>query len=919
MKKFTAITVFLITSLLFSRFIFSQVSIDSKLTEALQNNAGLVEVIVTFKGNNPPSAEQINLLSSLGITSGITFNSLPIAGVLANAAQVEALSKSSMVRSLYLNHQLEYYNYNETALTGVDRLKSDKTITSLNKGMPVSGKGIGVLINDSGVDGTHNDLKYGTHLVQNVLGSTNLHAVDELLPVTYVEGVPNTDNNSGHGTHCAGTVGGTGAQSAGKYEGVAPGAHLLGYGSGAVLFVLDGIGGFDYAITHQSQYGIRVITNSWGSSGSFDPNDPVNVASKAAYDRGIVVLFAAGNSGPGEDTNTPYAAPWVITIAAGDKDGKLADFSSRGLKDQKYDFTYDGQVWHYENRPTVTAPGVDVISTRAIAPVPLLGDDTGIEPAYVAYYTTMSGTSMATPHAAGIVALMLEANPSLNPDEVKAILQRTATNMPGYESWEVGAGYINAYAAVDNSFRNAEFGSTVNAFKTFNSNAQFDNTIISFTVDYNPVAQLSATENKFNFSVPEGTTVLNARVDGVGILGETGNPINLILIDPNGVEYGSGISLLFAIEYERTVSVANPPAGDWVLEVRGLRGDPLNPTNGISLPENVEGYIKLSKALGFTGLNDISGNPAESSIKLAVSRHLVDGYPDGTFRPNDPLTRFDFAQYLVMGQAVRQFLPLDGSTSFNDITSSQKLIIESVTNRGAALRDRFHRQRGVMLRSGAGKFSPGASMVRYSLAYSLVQALGLEDSAVARNGKPVTINFNGETIAIDDANQIPSGFEGYVQVALNLNLINAYFTLEQGPFDLQPEIHASFKPLQIIRRAEFAVIITRTHNQWTAGTFAKQNGENEVDLKPLTYSLEQNFPNPFNPSTSINFAIPQDGLVTLEIYNAIGEKVITLINEVKTAGNYEVNFDAAGLSSGMYIYKLTAGNFVQTRKMTMLK
>lgn len=87
----------------------------------------------------------------------------------------------------------------------------------------------------------------------------------------------------------------TGAKSAGKYMGVAPGANLIGYGSGAALFVLDGLGGFDYGITNQFLYGIRVITNSWGTSGTFDPYDPINIASKLAYDRSIVVLFAAGN------------------------------------------------------------------------------------------------------------------------------------------------------------------------------------------------------------------------------------------------------------------------------------------------------------------------------------------------------------------------------------------------------------------------------------------------------------------------------------------------------------------------------------------------------------------------------------------------------------------------------------------------
>ncbi|RZK27769.1 MAG: peptidase S8, partial [Hymenobacter sp.] len=250
---------------------YGQAVVDPELRAAFRTSP-LAEVVVTFNGDGAPQLPQLNVLKQLGISTGITFRALPIAGVIATASQVEALAKSPVVRSLYINKQLDYYNYHDTNLTGVRRLRNDKDVTARNGGTPVSGRGVGVLINDSGVDGTHDDIKLGTHLVQNTLGSTNLHNLNAMLPVTYLEGVPNTDNNSGHGTHCAGTVGGNGARSSGKYEGVAPGASLLGYGSGGALLVLDAIGGFDYALTHQFQYNIRVISNSFGSSGAFNPD-----------------------------------------------------------------------------------------------------------------------------------------------------------------------------------------------------------------------------------------------------------------------------------------------------------------------------------------------------------------------------------------------------------------------------------------------------------------------------------------------------------------------------------------------------------------------------------------------------------------------------------------------------------------------
>jgi spore coat protein A len=86
------------------------------------------------------------------------------------------------------------------------------------------------------------------------------------------------------------------------------------------------------------------------------------------------------------------------------------------------------------------------------------------------------------------------------------------------------------------------------------------------------------------------------------------------------------------------------------------------------------------------------------------------------------------------------------------------------------------------------------------------------------------------------------------------------------------------------------------------------------------FSLEQNYPNPFNPSTAINFSVPEENtLVSLKIYNSLGQEVGTLINQVVPAGNHEVQFDASGLSSGVYFYTLSAGNFVESKKMTLMK
>jgi hypothetical protein len=96
--------------------------------------------------------------------------------------------------------------------------------------------------------------------------------------------------------------------------------------------------------------------------------------------------------------------------------------------------------------------------------------------------------------------------------------------------------------------------------------------------------------------------------------------------------------------------------------------------------------------------------------------------------------------------------------------------------------------------------------------------------------------------------------------------------------------------------------------------------ENEDDLgTPKEFSLTQNFPNPFNPSTTIRYGLPNRSHVTLSVFNTLGQSVSTLVNGEQEAGYHEVKFDGSGLSSGVYFYRIGTGSFVQTRKFLLLK
>ena len=96
-------------------------------------------------------------------------------------------------------------------------------------------------------------------------------------------------------------------------------------------------------------------------------------------------------------------------------------------------------------------------------------------------------------------------------------------------------------------------------------------------------------------------------------------------------------------------------------------------------------------------------------------------------------------------------------------------------------------------------------------------------------------------------------------------------------------------------------------------------GVNDKPYSVFNYKLEQNYPNPFNPTTNIRFQIPESGMVTLKVYNILGKEVATLVKEERSAGSYEVEFDASSLPSGVYFYQLKAGSFIKTNKMILLK
>jgi serine protease AprX len=273
-----------------------------------------------------------------------------------------------------------------------------------------TGKGVKVALVDTGIDGTHPDLKGRiTEFKDFVLGKTTAY------------------DDFGHGTHCAGIIGGSGAASNGKYKGMAPevtyiGIKVLGKdGSGSLDNILAGI---NYAAKTDA----RIISMSLGSN---DHSQAMDDAVTNAVAAGKIVVCAAGNSGPNAKTvGCPADTPNALTVGATDKSDNIASFSSRGP-------TKDGRV-----KPDVSAPGKDIISTRATG----TNDGKAID----TYYLSMSGTSMACPMVSGIVADLLQKKPDLTPAQVKDILEKTAKRLgSGVPNNNYGYGRVSVINAIN--------------------------------------------------------------------------------------------------------------------------------------------------------------------------------------------------------------------------------------------------------------------------------------------------------------------------------------------------------------------------------------------------------------------------------------------------------------------------------------
>jgi serine protease AprX len=415
--------------------------LDTELTRRSndrRNASELTRVIVTLlPGAQLPSEfKRYSRNTSLNLINGEVLD-------LPNNVLARMAAHPSVFRVHY-DRPTHSHNYRTAVTVGA---------RTVQESLGYTGAGIGIAVIDSGIASWHDDLTNTTAKLYPYGNQRVAKFVD------FVNGRSLPYDDNGHGSHVAGTIAGNGRDSNGEKAGIAPGASIVSLkvldasGQGTISRIISALG---WIAVNATTYNIRVVNMSVGANIHESYwTDPLTLSTKKLTDMGITVVVAAGNLGKNSAGKLQYGgitapgnAPWVLTVGASStmgtltrNDDEVASFSSAGPS-----------YLDFEAKPDLVAPGVSTASlavpgstfyvTKPDALLdgkPKLGSKA---------YLSLSGTSMAAPVVAGTVALMLQANPKLTPNLIKALLQYTAQQYPGYNALRQGAGFLNTLGAV---------------------------------------------------------------------------------------------------------------------------------------------------------------------------------------------------------------------------------------------------------------------------------------------------------------------------------------------------------------------------------------------------------------------------------------------------------------------------------------
>lgn len=420
--------------------------IDPALKALLPQVDAPISVIVQKTGSGP---EAEALVESLGGRVLKTWTIIPAFLAEMSAEAVQRLAGSGMVRWISYNSPLQTQEREQREPEWVSfGTTYNYTIGAANAwSAGFQGQGVTVAVVDSGINGSLSDFNtkwFSWEPASRIVAHESF--VDLLNASTFSAQPEDTEDGFGHGTHVAGIIGSNGVSSLGLYMGVAPKVNLVNLRVGnarGMAHEADMVSALQWIYDHHQEHNIRVVNVSINSATPQSYHvSPLNAALEILWFNGIVVVTSAGNNGEGSDNGILYPPandPFVITVGAADDKGNWYPWDDIICPFSAYGTTESGFA-----KPELVAPGAHIIG--------LLSDPNSTiarehpEAVVGGSFLQLSGTSMAAAVTSGAVALLLQAQPYLNPDQVKYRLMATARAMGQTGS---GAGMLNVWSAIN--------------------------------------------------------------------------------------------------------------------------------------------------------------------------------------------------------------------------------------------------------------------------------------------------------------------------------------------------------------------------------------------------------------------------------------------------------------------------------------
>ncbi len=726
-------------------------------------------------------------------------------------------------------------------------------------------------------------------------------------------GLPNTPTNASHGTHTAGTAAAVTNNSIGVAS-ISWNCTLMPVNTASpsndrsVAFGYDGIA---YAAAN----GADVINCSWGAAGTGSSleQDVINFA----HANGALVVAAAGNNSTNNDISPHFPSNYNHVLSVG---------ATNKTSDAKASFS------HYGVTVDVFAPGSSILST--------FPNDN--------YSSFFSGTSMASPLAAGLAGLVKTLHPEFTPDQLREQIRVTSDPIdnanPGFVGL-LGKGRINAFRAVtefsnpairilDVRFTDSGGDGVIDAGETVDLDVDFINYLsaasqVNFTLiaqdnnititgqnaGFSSLATNEVQTATFQFSIAAGVAdgyTLRFYTDIASGIYSDRDFFSLTVTPPRFVTHNTG-----------TVQTSITTEGN--IGFTGFAGTP-----GVGFVHDGNGYLFEGGLLIGTGPATISdcvrgpdGGTQDNDFAPAANEELVITSPGEFTSEEGSILLTDSLAANILGLSVLQ-------KSFADTRpENQDFVIFSYTIFNNSSMERSNMFVGLYfdwdINTSANDFA------RYDASRKTGYAMNAATSPTRIAAtRLLTSSANVNYRAIHNPNELYDGFtdtekwaflSGGIQTE-TLDNVDVSTILSAGPFTLPANgsIDVAFAVIGASSIAELQQNADAAQLLWDNPTAINDAG----DQLPQSFQLDQNYPNPFNPSTTIRYVLAKTTDITLEIFNTLGQKVRTLVNSRQSTGEHTVVWDGkdgngSSVASGIYLYRLNVENRRITRKMLLLR